>query len=840
MYSLIKILALLIFLFLVDTNYILSEEFKIIQNNLFIENKGQWNAEVKFMTCIPGCNIWITNTEMVFDYFKYKEENETSIIFNDKIAYKDFKPIPQFPKNRIVESQVIRMKLLNSHEKSFKGIGKQETYYNYFKGKDSTKWFTYVPLYNEVLIENIYDKIDMRLYLENNQFRYDFIVHPDGNIADININFEGADYTNIGNNNIQLITKLGLIEHKDIVSYQEINKNKQQVETKLNFDNEILSFNIDNYNKKYDLTIDPLVFSTYIHGSRQESVESISQDANGFIYLTGTTQSNDFPITDNAYKWFYGSLSVHSYSFVTVLSPDGRKLKYSSYFGSDDNTVSITSYKIIINDKINIFGYITSYNFDFDDFPTTPNAFQTRLKGKIYNNTNIFITQFDLSGTKILNSTLFGSETKLGINSFIIHDSYIDTSGFIYILSEIIVSNSDSLDFPISQNAFQKKINGANDAFICKFNPDLSDLLLATFLGGSLRDFPIRMILDKENSIYIVGITDSKDFPTSDSAYQKTFNGNNYYTTFVTKLDNNFEKIIYSTMFGGKDSKGSISTHNICISSDNCVYISGFTNDNSFQTTPKAYKSNNNSHFIDAFVTKFNSNLSSLQYSTLLGSNDTEINGMKLDKQDNVIFIGNTFDTDFPTTTDAIQHENKGSNLDFSGLGDVVICKMSPDLSNLLYSTYLGGSGWEEGKVIEFDENGSVIFSGNTSSIDFPTTQNSFDPNGLDNPESIKSHIFVGKIDLITDVNENNHNDKISISPNPASDYIEINVGAGSKPALVNNIEIFNIFGERTTPSDLSPALSEREGVKRIDVSNLLPGIYFIMIGDRFEKFVKY
>jgi hypothetical protein len=87
---------------------------------------------------------------------------------------------------------------------------------------------------------------------------------------------------------------------------------------------------------------------------------------------------------------------------------------------------------------------------------------------------------------------------------------------------------------------------------------------------------------------------------------------------------------------------------------------------------------------------------------------------------------------------------------------------------------------------------------------------------------------------------EENQNIKIlKISPNPAIEYIEINVGAGSKPALVNDIEIFNIFGERTTPSDLSPALSEREGVKRIDISNLVPGVYFIRIGDKFEKFVK-
>jgi hypothetical protein len=81
----------------------------------------------------------------------------------------------------------------------------------------------------------------------------------------------------------------------------------------------------------------------------------------------------------------------------------------------------------------------------------------------------------------------------------------------------------------------------------------------------------------------------------------------------------------------------------------------------------------------------------------------------------------------------------------------------------------------------------------------------------------------------------------LSISPNPASDYIIINVGAGSKPALMDEIEIFNIFGEKTTPSNLSglTPLIAKEGNFKIDVSNLSPGVYFIRIGDRFEKFIK-
>jgi hypothetical protein len=110
--------------------------------------------------------------------------------------------------------------------------------------------------------------------------------------------------------------------------------------------------------------------------------------------------------------------------------------------------------------------------------------------------------------------------------------------------------------------------------------------------------------------------------------------------------------------------------------------------------------------------------------------------------------------------------------------------------------------------------------------------------NNLINNIKVKKGLFA--LNQIVDINSVSDLSKsISISPNPASDYIEINVGAGSKPALMVEFEIFNIFGEKTTLSDLSPALSEGEGERKIDISNLPAGVYFIKIGDKLAKFVK-
>ncbi len=800
--------------------------FAFAKESFFVENKGQWNSEVKFFANLPGCNIWVTDRDIVFDYYQNECNPDPKCFTRNKIDY-DIKDKGINNQEREVLSQVIKMQFANSNfnleRKNISGVNKLSSYYNYFIGSDKLKWATNVSHFKEVLIDNLYDGIDMRLYFQQNQFRYDFIVHPGANISEIKINFEGADSIWLNNGKVLISTILGTIEHKDLFSYQLIQNQKKDIPAKIQFNNDLLSFDANQYDKTYDLIIDPLVFSTYIHGYRDDHPNSITHDKAGNIFITGYTNSKDYPITENAMKKNNGT------GFFSVLSADGSKLIYSSYFGGDSSNLGTHPYKIIIhNNKINVIGTAISYDLAADDFPTTLNAYQKKLKGIPHGNNNIFITQFDSSGTKIINSTLFGCDTNLNSpGTYELYDSFIDDEGYSYVLGYIKPADSNIVDFPITSRAYQKKISGQTDAFITKFKPDLSGIVFSSFFGGSGWDSPKSMIIDKDKNIYITGATESKDFQISTNAYQKKINTNNDFPVsgFISKFDSNCEKLLFSTYFGNP--KRGMSINKIKLDTEGNPYIAGTTPQEDFPTTPNAYQ---RKYFGDGmlFISKFNKDCSALISSTLLGGRwDSDCHDMILDSLNNVFLIGNTWTDDFPLTKDAIQTQNNGTNLDIGAFGDAFISKMNPDLSKLLFSTYLGGIAWEEGSLIDIDDAGSIIIAGATNSTDFPTTPNAYEPIGKPNHEYVDGDVFVAKLDIITDVNEDIRQSDFSsqLSPNPAVDHLYLHT--------LKNIKTIQIF------STLGLKVFETEWKEKIDVSGLSPGIYFVRVGEKVGKFVK-
>lgn len=808
-----------------------SSSKKTSKESFFIENKGQWNPEVKFLSSLPGCNIWVTDNDIVFDYFQNECNPEPKCYTRTNHDY-NFKDKRRNHQRREVLSQVIKMQFSNSNFNSdrinISGINKLSSYYNYFIGIDKSKWATNVSHFKEVKFYNLYDGIDMRLYFQQNQFRYDFIVHPGANISEIKINFEGADSIWLNNGKLLLSTVFGTIEHKDLFSYQLVQNQKKEILTKIQFKNQLLTFEAKHYDKNCDLIIDPLVFSTYLHGYRVDHPNSITHDINNNIYITGRTASKDYPVTEYAYKTKYGYTFTKSYAFFSVLSPDGSKLIYSSYFGSDSASGGTVSQKIIVrNNTINLIGITQSYDTTFDDFPTTANAYQKKLKGLSHGNNNVFITQFDITGTKIINSTLFGCDTN--VNSpgvFELFDSFIDNDGFSYIYGYIKPADSNFIDFPITSKAYQKKISGLSDLFITKFKPDLSGIVFSSYLGGSGWDSPRSMLIDKDKNIFITGATQSKDFPISVNAYQKKINTNIDYPVsgFISKLDSNCEKLLFSTYFGNPD-KG-MSINKIKLDTEGNPYVSGFTSQKDFPTTPNAYQRKYLGSTM-IFVSKFNKDCSALINSTLLGGRwDSNCHDMILDSLNNVFLIGNTWTDDFPLTNDAIQTKNNGTNLDVGALGDAIICKFNPDLSKLLFSTYFGGTAWEEGSLIDIDEAGSVIIAGATNSLDFPTTPNAFEPLGNKNYEYVDGDVFVAKFDIVTDVNENTGKSYLTswLKPNPVNDFLLINTDKFKK------IEIFTTLGIKVL---------ETEWKDRLDVSALPAGVYFVRLGGWMGKFVK-
>lgn len=281
-----------------------------------------------------------------------------------------------------------------------------------------------------------------------------------------------------------------------------------------------------------------------------------------------------------------------------------------------------------------------------------------------------------------------------------------------------ITGTTASNNFPTTDGAYNRSFKGVFDVFITKLNPDGTDLVYSTFLGGAGDDIGYAIAIDAEGNAYITGTTASDDFPTTEDAYDRSFKGN--YDAFITKLNPSGTKLLYSTFIGGT---GTDNGNAIAIDDEGNAYITGDTNDNTFPTTQGAYDRSNNGG-IDAFVTKLNLDGTDLVYSTFIGGSNVDIgSGIAIDGSGNAYITGQTFSSDFPTTPGAYDTTY------ITGNYDAFVTKLNLDGTELVYSTYLGGSATDAGKGIAVDSEGNSYITGYTRSLNFPTTEGAHDRN---------------------------------------------------------------------------------------------------------------
>jgi RHS repeat-associated protein len=229
-------------------------------------------------------------------------------------------------------------------------------------------------------------------------------------------------------------------------------------------------------------------------------------------------------------------------------------------------------------------------------------------------------------------------------------------------------------------------------------------------------------------------MTNSSDFPTTPGALDTSLNGS--YDVFVTKLNASGTALVYSTYLGG----GSYDVgYDIAIDSSGNAYLTGMTNSSDFPTTPGAWDASYNGGQYDVFVTKLNASGSALVYSTYLGGGYDEFgNGIAIDSLGNAYLTGETWSTDFPTTPGAFDPS-------YNGDWDVFVTKLNASGTALVYSTYLGGGGFEAGNGIAIDSSGNAYLTGWTDSSRFPTT-----PGALDTSYNGNDDVFVTKISIPT------------------------------------------------------------------------------------------
>jgi len=290
----------------------------------------------------------------------------------------------------------------------------------------------------------------------------------------------------------------------------------------------------------------------------------------------------------------------------------------------------------------------------------------------------------------------------------------IDNEGNIFFSGSVSSSN-----YPSTAGAYDQSFNGTSDRVISKFSPDLSTLLVSTFIGGTYNEYGMGLCFDDNNNIYLAGYTQSNNFPTTSGAYDRTFNGN--LDAFVIMMDNNLSTLIASTYFGGSGNEGEqFPRIDIALGNTGDVYITGITQSTNLPTLANSFD-NELSGGLDLFVAKFNADLSSLLGSTYLGGYTDEYRpSILIDSNENV-FIGGSSGAGFPTTVGAYQRTHNSTYY------DMVIAKLSSDLSILIASTNLGGGYSQDLLGMKFDSEQNLYVCGYTFGAGYPTSETAFD-----------------------------------------------------------------------------------------------------------------
>lgn len=388
-----------------------------------------------------------------------------------------------------------------------------------------------------------------------------------------------------------------------------------------------------------------LAYSTFIGGAAHDYGWGIAVDRDGNAYVTGQTESLDFPTTAGAFdRTHNGRLDV----FVAKLSADGSDLQYSTFLGGPGSEFDP---KLAVDrmGRASVGGATQS-----PDFPTTPGAFDRTYNG---GDADTFVTRLNTAGSALAYSTFLGGAAHDGAGAFA-----VDRSGLAY-----LSGSTNSADFPTTAGAFDRTLGGPLDAFVTKLDATGNALAYSTFLGGADVDVGLGIAVDRAGEAHLTGHTSSADFPTTAGAYDRSFNGPGL-DAFVTKLNDAGGGLRFSTFLGGSEGAGVDVGKGIAVDRGG-VWTSGFTSSPDFPTTVHAFDRTHNGG-ADVFVARLNARGAALRYSTFVGGRRYEQStALGLDGQGAAYVTGFTISRDFPTTPGAFDGR-------YNGAPDAIVMKL--------------------------------------------------------------------------------------------------------------------------------------------------------------------
>lgn len=387
------------------------------------------------------------------------------------------------------------------------------------------------------------------------------------------------------------------------------------------------------YNGLYDIFIarfspdlKTLEAATYLGGEGTEYVFSMVVDSSGSLYLSGVTNSSDFPVTASAYQKSYGGGDYDT--FVARISPDLSTLEASTFLGGKG-----LDYSSGLTLSPDGFVYLTGTT-DSENFPVVGGPINSGPGG----NYDVFVTRMSAGLETVSSSARIGG-------------SDYDTGAAVVVNQQgkvFVAGRTRSSDFPVTPGIFDASYNGDYDGFVIRLDNELTNLEASTFIGGSNYDYLATLITGKSNDVFVAGYTASDDYPVVSNAFLTAREGS--YDLFISRLSDNLKTLLASTYYGGD---GDDRLRSIAQDDYGYIYIVGWTKSTDLSTTLGAYDRSHNGGW-DGFIIKFPPSLTTLFAGTYLGgASDDFIYGVALDRDQNVFVTGYTLSSGFPATEGA-------------------------------------------------------------------------------------------------------------------------------------------------------------------------------------------
>ncbi|MBR4689563.1 MAG: gliding motility-associated C-terminal domain-containing protein [Bacteroidales bacterium] len=606
----------------------------------FTENKRQWQENVLFRSQLYGGYVFLEKNGLTY-YFKDAEslqhrhaaEAPTKEFLDSSRTYfletgKQLPFVHHHPDSVKAHAYQVRFTGMNSRVKIY-GFNQNAYSENYIRGSNPKNWATDVQSYNDVMYNDLYKNIDLHLYGNATDLKYDFIVRPGGNPQKIRLDYSHIPSMKVQSDGTLVIqTSVNQVYEKKPFAYQIIGLDTVEIPCSYHLEHFTVTYDLGAYNPSFNLYIDPdLIFSTYTGSTADNWGFTATYDSENNAYLGGIVEDFGFPVSLGAIQEDYagGNWDIG----LIKLDGTGQNRLYATYIGGKSCEMP---HSLIVNSKNELLILGTTGS---DDFPTN-NAYQSAFAGGdpiIYDNTiefengvDIFVAKLAADGSEILSSTFLGGSKNDGINFSwetnleYGHDSLYYNYGD-GARGEIMVDDNDNVyiasttfspDFP-TLNGFQNSFGGIQDGVVCKFSSDLSSLLWSTFIGGDSKDAAYSIDVDHTDGAYITGGTCSSSLPFPDGGYQSSRIGG-IVDAFVVKLNQMDGSIQAGTFFGSTEYD---QAHFIRVNSNNDVFIFGQTTAPDETLIYNAEYKNPNS---GQFLASFNNDLSELRWSTVFGS----------------------------------------------------------------------------------------------------------------------------------------------------------------------------------------------------------------------------